>query len=114
MNHLILFVLLSVTLALAPAYAQKRGGGGQMKMRGELETAVKNGNLNEQERQKYESASKVVDEARTKRQSGEAVDRAAMRQAMQHLQEIARSENLRSEDREKLARSMKPKGRRGR
>jgi hypothetical protein len=113
MKHPILLALLAGILALAPAYAQKRGGG-QMKMRGELEAAVKNGNLNEQERQKYESALRTMDESRTRRQSGEAVDRAAMRKAMRDLQEIARSENLRPEDREKLAQSMKPKGRRGR
>ncbi len=113
MKNPILFALLAVTLALAPAYAQKRGGG-QMKMRGELDAAVKNGNLNEQERQRYESALKTIDDARAKRQAGEKLDRAATRQAMRDLQEIAKSENLRPEDREKLAKSMKPKGRRGR
>jgi len=100
-------------LALAPASAQKRGGG-QMRMREELETAVKNGNLNEQERTKYENALRTIDKARAKRQAGEKLDRAATRQAMRDLQEIAKSENLRPEDRERLAKAMKSKGRRGR
>jgi pantothenate synthetase len=113
MKHPILYAILAVTLALTPAFAQKRGGG-QIKMRGQLETAVKNGNLNEQERQKYEQALKALDEARGKRQAGEKLDRNATRQAMRDLQEIAKSENLRPEDREQLAKAMKPKGRRGR
>ena len=39
-------------------------------------------------------------------------DRTAARQAMKDLQQISRSENLKPEDREKLAKSMRSKGRR--
>ncbi len=100
-----------LALVLTPAFSQKKGGG-QKAMRADLDSAVRNGSLNEQERAKYDSAIKVLDGARGKRKSGETVDRTAMRQAMKDLQEVSRSENLKPEDREKLAKSMPAKGRR--
>ena len=111
MKRLFLSACLMLALVLTPALAKKQGGG-RKAMRGELDSAVRNGNLNEQERAKYDAALKVLDGARGKKTSGETGDRTAMRQAMKDLQQIARSENLKPEDREKLARSMLSKGRR--
>ncbi|MCX6604289.1 MAG: hypothetical protein NTV52_11930 [Acidobacteria bacterium] len=100
-----------LALVLTPAFAKKQGSG-RKAMRSDLDSAVRNGNLNEQERAKYDAAMKVLDGARGKKKSGETVDRTAMRQAMKDLQQISRSENLKPEDREKLAKSMHAKGRR--
>ncbi len=100
-----------LALVLAPAFAKKQGTG-RKAMRSDLDSAVRNGTLNEQERAKYDAARKVLDGARGKKKSGETVDRTAMRQAMRDLQQISRSENLKPEDREKLAKSMQVRGRR--
>jgi pantothenate synthetase len=113
MKRYLLTLGVILALSLAPAQAAKGGKrGGKNGMRSELDAAVRNGNLNEQERQRYDNALKTLDEAHSKRKSGETVDRAATRQAMKDLGEIAKSENLRAEDREKLAKVIKPKGRR--
>ena len=100
-----------LALVLTPAFAKKQGGG-RKAMRADLDSAVRNGNLNEQERAKYDAAIKVLESSRGNKKSGATTDRTAMRQAMKDLQQISRSENLKPEDREKLAKSMSVKGRR--
>ena len=99
-----------LALVLTPAFAKKQGGG-RKAMRADLDSAVRNGNLNEQERAKYDAAIQVLDTSRANRKSGATTDRTAMRQAMKDLQQISRSENLKPEDREKLAKSMSARGR---
>lgn len=79
--------------------------------RQDLAAAVSNGSLTAEEKQKYESAMKVIDEQRQVRKSGQGtLDRKATRQAMQDLGAIARSTNLKEEDRAKLAKHLDNSG----
>jgi hypothetical protein len=90
-----------------PVFAQSTRVDHRKSFRQELSAAVSAGNLTPEEKQKYDAASKVLDDQRAARKAGNAnVDRQAVRQAMQDLGAIAKSPNLKEEDRAKLAKFM--------
>jgi|GEM_PF-2566468 len=96
--------ILVIALLVTPAFAQRARIDNLKAFRQDLAAAVNNGNLTAEEKQTYEAALKSVDEQRKARKDGQAtVDRRAARQAMQDLATIARSTNLKEEDRAKLA-----------
>ena len=108
--------ILVLSLLALPVFAQKARVGNRKAFRQDLAAAVSNGNLTAEEKQKYEAALKSVAEQRQARKSGQATgDRKAARQAIQDLASIARSTNLKDEDRAKLAKHLdnaKAKGKR--
>jgi len=110
--------ILILTLTAAAAFAQGGPGANMKAFREDLATAVNNGSLTTEEKQKYEAALKTLDTQRAARESGENVDRRAAMQAMRDLGEVAKSPNLKEEDRAKLEKHVKNtqrmrKGRRG-
>jgi hypothetical protein len=111
------WILITVLLAL-PLFAQRARVDNLKAFRQDLAAAVSNGSLTAEEKQKYEAARQSLDERRQARKSGAPKgDRQAARQAMQDLASVARSNNLKEEDRAKLARhleNVKAKGKRGR
>ncbi|MFN0104581.1 MAG: hypothetical protein ACKV2U_21145 [Bryobacteraceae bacterium] len=108
--------ILIITLLAMPVFAQRARVDNQKAFRQDLAAAVSNGSLTAEEKQKYETALKSLDEQRQARKSGEKKgDRKAARQAMQDLASVARSNNLKEEDRAKLAKHLenaKSKGKR--
>ena len=109
--------ILVLGLLALPVFAQKGQVGTRKAFRQDLAAAVSNGNLTAEEKQKYDAALQSVAEQRQARKSGQAAgDRKAGRQAIQDLASIARSTNLKDEDRAKLAKHLdnaKAKGKRG-
>lgn len=96
-----------LTLLALPVFAQRTRVDNMKAFRQDLAAAVSNGSLTAEEKQKYESAMKIIDEQRQIRKSGQGtLDRKATRQAMQDLGAVARSTNLKEEDRAKLAKHM--------
>ena len=96
-----------LTLLALPVFAQRARVDNMKTFRQDLSSAVSSGNLTPEEKQKYEAAIKTLDEQRAARQAGAAtVDRQAARQAMRDLGAIAKSANLKEEDRAKLAKHM--------
>ena len=96
-----------LTLLALPVFAQRTRVDNMKAFRQDLAAAVSNGSLTAEEKQKYESAMKIIDEQRQIRNSGQGtLDRKATRQAMQDLGAVARSTNLKEEDRAKLAKHM--------
>jgi len=108
--------ILVITLFAMPVFAQRARVDNLKAFRQDLAAAVSNGALTAEEKQKYEAALKSLDEQRQARKSGaEKGDRKATRQAMEDLATVARSANLKEEDRAKLAKHMdnaKAKGKR--
>jgi len=99
--------ILIFTLLAMPVFAQRARVDNMKAFRQDLAAAVSNGSLTTEEKQKYEAALKTMEEQRQARKSGaDKVDRAATRQAMQDLVSIARSSNLKEDDRAKLAKHM--------
>jgi len=98
--------ILILTLLALPAFAQRTRVDNQKAFRQDLAAAVSNGSLTAEEKQKYDAALKTLDDQRAARKAGQEVDRAAGRQAMKDLGEIARSNNLKEDDRAKLAKHM--------
>lgn len=99
--------ILVFTMLVIPVFAQRPRVDNMKSFRQDLAAAVGNGNLTAEEKQKYEAALKSLDGQRAARKSGTGtVDRNATRQAMQDLGTIARSGNLKQEDRDKLAKHM--------
>jgi rRNA maturation protein Rpf1 len=95
--------ILVLTLLAMPLFGQRARIDNLKAFRQDLTVAVSNGSLTDEEKQKYEAAFKALDEQRAARKSGKTADRQATRQAMQDLASIARSPNLKEEDRAKLA-----------
>lgn len=96
-----------LTLLALPVFAQRNRVDNMKSFRQDLAAAVSNGNLTAEEKQKYEAAMKIIDEQRQVRKSGQGtLDRGAARQAMQDLGAVARSTNLKEEDRAKLAKHL--------
>jgi hypothetical protein len=96
-----------LTLLALPVFAQRTRVDNMKAFRQDLSAAVSTGNLTPEEKQKYEAANKILDEQRAARKAGNAnVDRQATRQAMQDLGSIAKSVNLKEEDRAKLAKHL--------
>lgn len=110
--------ILVIALLAMPVFAQRARVDNMKAFRQDLAAAVSNGSLTAEEKQKYEAALKSIDEQRQARKGGQDKgDRKAARQALQDLSEIARSSNLKEEDRTKLAKHMenaKAKGKRSR
>lgn len=106
-----------LTLLALPVFAQRTRVDNMKSFRQDLAAAVSSGSLTAEEKQQYESATKVLDEQRQIRKSGQGtLDREATRKAMQDLGAIARSSNLKEEDRAKLAKHLEArhgKGKRG-
>lgn len=96
-----------LTLLALPVFAQRTRVDNMKSFRQDLAAAVSNGSLTAEEKQKYESALKVLDEQRQIRKSGQGtLDRKAARQAMQDLGAVAQSTNLKEEDRARLSKHM--------
>lgn len=110
MHRFILSLSLATFLAASPLAAQRAGRGQQTQFRSDLAAAVQNGNLGTDEKTRYDAALKTLDEQMAKRKAGERIDRDATRTAMRDLGQIARSENLKPEDREKLAKHAQQRG----
>ena len=90
-----------------PVFAQRARVDNLKAFRRDLAAAVGNGSLTAEEKRKYEGALRSLDEQRQARKSGaEKGDRKAARQAMEDLTSVARSTNLKDEDRAKLAKHM--------
>jgi hypothetical protein len=108
--------ILIITLLAMPVFAQRARVDNLKAFRQDLAAAVSNGSLTAEEKQKYEAALKSIEEQRQARKSGNGKgDRKAIRQAMQDLVSVARSNNLKEDDRAKLAKHMekaKAKGKR--
>ncbi|MBL8237125.1 MAG: hypothetical protein JNM66_06890 [Bryobacterales bacterium] len=106
--------ILVLTLLAAPVFAQRARIDNLKAFRQDLTAAVNNGSLTAEEKQKYEAAFKALDDQRAARKSGKTADRQVTRQAMQDLASIARSPNLKEDDRAKLAKHFDgAKGKRG-
>lgn len=109
--------ILVIALLAMPVFAQPARVDNSKAFRRDLAAAVGNGSLTAEEKQKYEAALKSLDEQRQARKSGAGKgDRKAARQAMEDLASVARSTNLKEEDRAKLTKHMdnaKAKGKRG-
>ena len=73
--------ILAITLLVLPVFAQRPRVDNMKSFRQDLAAAVSHGNLTAEEKQKYESALKSLDEQREARKSGTGtVDRQASRQ----------------------------------
>lgn len=109
--------ILVITLLAMPVFAQRARVDNLKAFRRDLAAAVGNGSLTAEEKRKYEGALKSLDEQRQARKSGaEKGDRKAARQAMEDLASVARSTNLKEEDRAKLGKHIdnaKAKSKRG-
>lgn len=108
--------ILVVTLLAMPVFAQRARVDNMKAFRQDLAAAVSNGSLTAEEKAKYDAALQSLAAQREARKSGaEKVDRQAARQALQDLVSVARSNNLKEEDRAKLAKHLeKAKGKRAR
>src|SRR5436190_6913941 len=105
--------ILVVTLLAIPVFAQRARVDNMKAFRQDLAAAVSNGSLTAEEKTKYDAALQSLDAQREARKSGAEVDRQAARQALQDLVSVARSNNLKEEDRAKLAKHIeKAKGKR--
>ena len=108
--------ILVLTLLALPAFSQRARIDNLKAFRQDMAAAVSNGSLTGEEKQKYEAALKALDDQRQARKSGQTADRQATRQAMRDLATVARSANLKEEDRAKLEKhfdNAKAKGKRG-
>lgn len=94
--------ILLLTLVAASVFAQRARVDNMKSFRQDLAAAVSNGSLTAEEKQRYEAALKAIEDQRQTRKSGGQVDRQASRQAMVDLISVARSSNLKEEDRAKL------------
>jgi hypothetical protein len=104
-----------VTLLAMPVFAQRSRVDNMKAFRQDLAAAVSNGSLTAEEKTKYDAALQSLDTQREARKSGAEVDRQAARQALQDLVSVARSNNLKEEDRAKLAKHIeKAKSKRAR
>ncbi|MBM3788693.1 MAG: hypothetical protein FJW30_30520 [Acidobacteria bacterium] len=99
-------LILILSLLVTPAFAQRPNVDNLKAFRQDLAAAVQNGNLTADEKQKYDAALKKFDDVRTAKKSGSKPERGATREALRDLITIAKSENLKEEDRAKLAKHM--------
>lgn len=109
-------ILLSLTLLALPLFAQKARVDNMKAFQKDLAAAVQNGNLSADEKAKYDGAMKQLAEMRTAKKAGNKPERGAARSAMQDLMVVAKSPNLKEEDRATLAKhtdGAKAKGKRG-
>ncbi|MBM3768874.1 MAG: hypothetical protein FJW32_26125 [Acidobacteria bacterium] len=111
-------IILTLTLLALPLLAQKTRVDNMKAFQRDLATAVQNGNLSADEKAKYDGALKKLAEIRTAKKAGNKAERGANREAMQDLIAVAKSTNLKEEDRATLAKHIdgakaKGKGKRG-
>lgn len=109
-------IILTLTLLALPLLAQKTRVDNMKAFQRDLATAVQNGNLSADEKAKYDGALKKLAEMRTAKKAGNKPERGANRAAMQDLIAVAKSTNLKEEDRATLAKHIdnaKAKGKRG-
>ena len=111
-------IILTLTLLALPLFAQKARVDNMKAFQKDLAAAVQNGSLSAEEKAKYDGALKKLAEMRAAKKAGNKPERGAARSAMQDLVTIAKSQNLKEEDRATLAKHIddakaKGKGKRG-
>ena len=105
--------ILVVTLLAMPVLAQRARVDNMKAFRQDLAAAVSNGSLTVEEKSKYDAALQTLAAQKQARKDG-TVDRKAARHALQDLADIAKSPNLKEEDRAKLTKHIeKAKSKRG-
>lgn len=109
-------IILTIALLALPLLAQKARVDNLKAFQKDLAAAVQNGNLSADEKAKYDGALKKLAEMKSAKKSGGKAERGAARSAMQDLIAVAKSSNLKEEDRATLAKHIdnaKTKGKRG-